>query len=129
MRCVVHQASSATVSTAGAAKACIAPFLRMVRRQRVQTFRRIGRPSTITRRGCTLGAQVRLLLRLDHGNGAESLYRGLKQVSVTNGTRVRKGAALGLAGGRIPYEGEGHVCVSLLENGTAIPFELDERNQ
>ena len=65
MRCVVHQASSAAVSTAGAAKACIAPLLRMVRRQRVQTFRRMGRPSTITRRGCTLGAQVRLLLRLE----------------------------------------------------------------
>ena len=68
-------------------------------------------------------------VRLDHGNGVESLYRGLKQISVTKGTRVRKGAALGLAGGRIPYEGKGHVCVSLLENGTAIPFELDERNQ
>ena len=62
-------------------------------------------------------------VRLDHGDGLESLYRGLKQIDVSPGQTVRKGAVLGRAGGRVPYEGAGHICVTLLENGVPRPMD------
>ena len=66
-------------------------------------------------------------VRLDHEDGLESLYRGIQQISVSPGQTIRKGAALGLAGGRVPFEGTGRVCVSLLKNGAPIPFEIDDQ--
>ena len=63
---------------------------------------------------------------LRHSDGTEGLYRGLRQISVSPGQALRKGALLGQAGARVPHEGAGHVCVMLLENGMAIPFETNE---
>ena len=65
-------------------------------------------------------------VRLDHGDGLGSLYRGLKQMDVSVGQTVRKGAVLGKAGGRVPYEGAGHICVTLLENGVPRPVDWHE---
>ena len=59
---------------------------------------------------------------VDHGEMGVARYRGLKEILVQPGQLVRAGAMLGRAGGRIPYEGEGHVCVSLTREGAAIPF-------
>ncbi|MBR5111208.1 MAG: M23 family metallopeptidase [Clostridia bacterium] len=68
-------------------------------------------------------------VRIDHGNGLKSRYRGLKKISVMPGQQVRKGAVIGSAGGHVPYEGDGHICVALLKDGRAIPFEFAEREK
>lgn len=59
---------------------------------------------------------------LCHEDGLKSIYRGLKQIDVSRGQSICQGAAIGLAGARIPHEGAGFVCVSLLENDVPIPF-------
>ncbi|MBR3106980.1 MAG: M23 family metallopeptidase [Clostridia bacterium] len=64
-------------------------------------------------------------VRLRHENGLESLYRGLMKINVSPGQAVKKGAVLGLAGLRVPYEGEGHICIALFENGIPVPFEVE----
>ncbi|MBR3019701.1 MAG: M23 family metallopeptidase [Clostridia bacterium] len=66
-------------------------------------------------------------VRIDHGNGLVSLYRGLKAISAAPGQQVRKGAVIGIAGGHVLYEGEGHICVSLLKDGEAVPFESEDQ--
>ena len=62
-------------------------------------------------------------VRLRHESGLESLYRGLQKIEVSPGQSVRKGAVLGLAGERVPYEGTGHICVAVTENGVPIKFD------
>ena len=59
---------------------------------------------------------------VDHGAAGAGLYRGLQTISVQPGQHVRAGAALGQAGAWIPYEGDGHVCVSLTKDGAPIGF-------
>ena len=61
-------------------------------------------------------------IRVNHGNGCESLYRGILKSKVRVGQKVRAGEALGTAGGAAPYEGAGHVCVTLYQDGLPIPF-------
>ena len=63
---------------------------------------------------------------IDHGNGLASQYRGLKKISAVPGQQVRKGAVIGWAGGHVAYEEEGHVCVTLLKDGKAIPLDFTE---
>ena len=67
------------------------------------------------------------IVRIDHGDGLASQYTGFKKTSVAPGQQVRKGAVIGFAGGHVPYEGEGHVCVTVLKDGVAIPFELEQQ--
>lgn len=62
---------------------------------------------------------------LDHGNGVRSVYRGLLCVLVQPGQSVGQGALLGRAGGAVPFEGPGHICVQLLSGGEAVPFGED----
>jgi len=64
-------------------------------------------------------------LRLDHGNGYASVYRGLSEVRVRPGQAVRAGQAVGTAGGWVPFEGGGHVCVALLFLGAPTSFGAD----
>lgn len=61
-------------------------------------------------------------VRIGHGNGLESLYRGVLECKVQPGQRVRAGETIGTAGGSVPFEGEGHVCVMLFQDG--MPAEL-----
>ncbi len=61
-------------------------------------------------------------IRVDHGDGSESLYRGVQESGVRPGQRVRAGETLGTAGGAVLYEGEGHVCVILYKDGVPVPF-------
>ena len=61
-------------------------------------------------------------IRVDHGNGCASLYQGVEEIRVRPGQQVRAGEALGTAGGAAPYEGAGHVCVTLYQDGAPIPF-------
>ena len=61
-------------------------------------------------------------IRVDHGNGLESLYRGVLEIGVRPGQRVRAGDALGTAGAFIPFEGQGHVCVALYRDGVPAAF-------
>ena len=60
-----------------------------------------------------------------HENGLESSYRGLECIEAEAGQQLRKGAVLGTAGGRVPHEGRGHICVSLTENGVPVPFTIE----
>ena len=62
-------------------------------------------------------------IRIDHENGLESLYRGVLEIRVQPGQRVRAGEAIGTAGASVPFEGEGHVCVTLYQEGTPAAFE------
>lgn len=62
-------------------------------------------------------------VRLKHGDGLESLYRGLSVVRALPGQKMAAGAVLGEAGARIPGEGEGRVCVTLYDHGQPISFE------
>ena len=64
-------------------------------------------------------------VRLRHENRVEILYRGLKKIDVSPGQSVRKGGVLGLAGCHVPFEGDGHICVALFENGIPIPFDVE----
>ncbi len=61
-------------------------------------------------------------IRIDHGNGFESLYRGILECKVLPGQKVRAGEALGTAGASVPFEGSGHVCVTLFQDGKPIVF-------
>ena len=61
---------------------------------------------------------------MQHENGLESSYRGLERIEAEAGQQLRKGAVLGAAGGRVPHEGRGHICVSLMENGVPVPFTI-----
>ena len=61
-------------------------------------------------------------IRIDHGDGLESLYRGVQDCKVIPGQKVRAGDALGTAGAAVPFEGQGHVCVTLFQNGMPISF-------
>lgn len=61
-------------------------------------------------------------VRITHGNGRESLYRGIKEIAVRPGQQVKAGAALGTAGERVPYEGAGRVCVMLLQDQVPCEF-------
>ena len=60
-----------------------------------------------------------------HENGLESSYRGLERIEAEAGQQLRKGAVLGTAGGHVPHEGRGHICVSLTENGVPVPFTIE----
>lgn len=62
-------------------------------------------------------------VRVQHGDGSVSLYRGLDSVDVREGQTVQAGETLGHAGRRVPFEGGGCVCVSLLLNGEAVDPE------
>ena len=61
-------------------------------------------------------------VRIDHGDGEASLYKGLKEISVRPGQRVRAGETIGTAGSTVAYEGAGHICVAVLEDGRPVPF-------
>lgn len=61
-------------------------------------------------------------IRIDHGDGRQSLYRGIRESRVKPGQRVRAGEAIGTAGSAVPFEGEGHVCVTLYQDGKPIKF-------
>lgn len=60
-------------------------------------------------------------VRIDHGD-RESVYRGMEDVRCEMGAAVAAGDVIGTAGGHVPFEGEGHVCVSVYESGTAVDF-------
>ena len=64
-------------------------------------------------------------IRLDHGNGCESLYRGILECKVLPGQKVRAGDALGTAGASVLFEGQGHVCVTLFQDGKPVAFGAD----
>ena len=61
-------------------------------------------------------------IRIDHGDGLESLYRGVQDCKVLPGQKVRAGDALGTAGAAVPFEGKGHVCVMLFQDGKPVAF-------
>ena len=61
-------------------------------------------------------------IRIDHGDGRESLYRGIRESKVQPGQRVRAGDAIGTAGASVPFEGQGHVCVALYQEGVPVAF-------
>lgn len=60
--------------------------------------------------------------RINHGDGRESVYRGVGETKIRPGQRVRAGDVIGTAGAAIPFEGRCHVCVALFQHGTAVPF-------
>lgn len=60
-----------------------------------------------------------------HADGWASRYRGLKIILVCQDQQVRAGEKLGEAGGRVPFEGSGRVCVALLKEGHGVPFGED----
>ena len=62
-------------------------------------------------------------LRLDHGNGLISVYRGLADIQAAEGQTVRAGEVIGHAGGRVLFEGSGFVCVALYQEGEAVDPE------
>ncbi len=62
-------------------------------------------------------------LRLDHGSGLVSVIRGLADVCATDGQAVRAGEVIGYAGGRVPFEGIGAVCVALYRDGEPVDPE------
>lgn len=64
-------------------------------------------------------------IRIDHGDGRESLYRGILESKVSPGQRVRAGDMIGTAGAVVPFEGEGHVCVMLFQDGTPTAYGED----
>ncbi len=61
-------------------------------------------------------------IRIDHEDGSESLYRGIRETKVNPGQRVRAGEAIGTAGASVPFEGQGHVCVTLFQGGKPTAF-------
>lgn len=63
--------------------------------------------------------------RIDHGDGIESLYRGILESKVNPGQRVRAGDAIGKAGASVSFEGQGHVCVTLFQDGKPAMFGED----
>lgn len=64
-------------------------------------------------------------IRIDHGDGSESLYRGIRETKVHPGQRVRAGEAIGTAGASVPFEGKGHICVTLFQAGKPAAFGAD----
>jgi len=52
----------------------------------------------------------------------ECRIRGIREICCAEGETVNAGEKIGTAGGRVPFEGEGHVCASLIQNGTAVDF-------
>lgn len=64
-------------------------------------------------------------LWIDHGDGWRSRYRGLAVLSVRNGQTVRAGDPVGKAGGRVLYEGAGHVCVAVFSPAGSAAFGRD----
>lgn len=64
-------------------------------------------------------------LRLDHGENEWSEYRGLSEILVKEGQSVRAGEKIGRAGGTVPFEGGGIVCVSLYRDGKPVDFIAD----
>ena len=62
-------------------------------------------------------------LCLVHADGRISRYRGLASLLVKEGQQIRRGEMLGLAGGRVAFEGNGgHICVQVLDGGKAVDF-------
>lgn len=66
--------------------------------------------------------EVSPYLRIDHGNGYVSEYRGLRETSLRPGQHVRAGQSVGKAGAAVPFEGPGHVCVKLTQAGNPLDF-------
>jgi murein DD-endopeptidase MepM/ murein hydrolase activator NlpD len=64
-------------------------------------------------------------IRINHGDGRESVYRGVRETKVCPGQRVRAGETIGTAGASVPFEGQGHVCVTLYQNGKPAAFGAD----
>lgn len=60
-------------------------------------------------------------VRIDHGD-RESVYRGMEEIRCEAGDAVAAGDVIGTAGAHVPFEGDGHVCVSVYENGAAVDF-------
>ena len=75
---------------------------------------------------CAMGAgtvtEIQGTVRIDHGKGYTSAYRGLDKITVQKDQRVKAGESLGIAGGGVPFEGENRVCVTLLKDGMPVPF-------
>ncbi len=66
-------------------------------------------------------------IRINHGDGRESVYRGVRETKVRPGQRVRGGDEIGTAGAAIPFEGRGHVCVILRQEGAALEYAFYQR--
>ena len=65
-------------------------------------------------------------VRIDHGDGLESVYRGARQIVVQLGQRLRAGDRIALAGGEVALEAaEAHICVSLLKDGQPYDYYQD----
>lgn len=47
---------------------------------------------------------------------------GLEEICCGTGERVNAGDKIGTAGGHVPFEGAGHVCAQLIQNGAAVDF-------
>ena len=62
-------------------------------------------------------------VRIRHGD-AESVYRGLKTIVCREGQQMEGGDLIGTGGGHVPFEGEGHVCVSVVEKGLPADFAM-----
>ncbi len=61
-------------------------------------------------------------IRIEHGENKASVYRGIRDAQVETGQRVEAGQVIGLAGAYVPFEGEGLICVMMLEE--EIPVEI-----
>ncbi|MBR4361108.1 MAG: M23 family metallopeptidase [Clostridia bacterium] len=59
---------------------------------------------------------------IHHADGRSSRYRGLRTILVRQGQQVRAGEKLGEAGGQVPFEGAGHVCVAVMEGDSSVAY-------
>lgn len=50
------------------------------------------------------------------------VYRGLETLFCAEGQEVEKGEKIGTGGGYVAFEGAGHVCIRLTENGVYADF-------
>lgn len=60
-------------------------------------------------------------IRIRSENGETILYRGCKEIWVKNGQSVEAGDKIGLSGGSVPFEEDGHLCVTWLKEDE--PFD------
>ena len=61
-------------------------------------------------------------LCIDCPDGSILFYRGIQEVSVKEGQRVKAGETLGQAGGGVPFEGDNQICVQLFHAGAWVDF-------
>lgn len=66
------------------------------------------------------------ILRIAHGQGLTSEYRGLAEITVKDGQSVKAGEIVGKAGSSVPFEGGGIVCIRLYRDGKPVPWNPDD---